>query len=130
MQVRRAICERKGAKNQFIAILRKYATIDKDKWPKWYHQCHHGDHRPPTTYPRAQPHPATKAHEPNWSDEIQAKGPIGLLIEAVVWNGLVIDDDLKIWQRNEEPIDLVKMPYQTLQTQLLMMAARARTLAE
>ena len=57
-------------------------------------------------------------------------GPVGLLIAAISWNGLVIDKDLKIWQHNEEPIDLVNTPYQSLQPQLLMMAARARTIAE
>ncbi len=57
-------------------------------------------------------------------------GPIGLLIEAVIWNGLVIDADMKIWQRKEEPIDLLRMPYQSLKPQLLMTAARARSLAE
>ena len=71
-----------------------------------------------------------KEHATNWSDGIQAEGPTCLLIEAVVCNGLVIDNDLKIWQRNEEPIDLARTPYQNLQAPLLMMAARARTLAE
>ena len=130
LQVRGAICKRKGANGQFKAMLGKYAAKNKDQWPKWCYQYNPENHHPPTTFPGVQPHPATKAHEPNWSDEIQAKGPIGLLIEAVLWNGLVIDNDLKIWQKHEEPIDLVIMPYQNLQTQLLMMAARARTLAE
>ena len=55
--------------------------------------------------------------------------PVGLLIAAVVWNGLVFDKDLEIWQRDEEPIDFVHTPYQSLQPQLLMMAARAKILA-
>ena len=55
---------------------------------------------------------------------------MGLPIAASTWNGLVIDKDLKIWQQNKEPIDLVDRPYQSLQPQLLMMAVRARTLAE
>ena len=124
------ICKGKGAKEKFKAILQKYATIDKHKCPKWYYHCQNGDYDPPITYPRIQPHPATKQHEANWSDEIQAEGPIGLLIEAVVWNGLVIDSDLKIWQKKEEPNNLIDMPYQSLQSQLIMMAARAWTLAD
>ena len=77
-----------------------------------------------------QPHPSTKAHAPNWDEDIEAMGPVGLFIAAINWNCLVIDTDLKIWQYNEEPIDLVNTPYQSLQPQLLMMAARARTIAE
>ena len=57
-------------------------------------------------------------------------GPIGLLIESIVWNGLAIDRGLNIWQRNEQPVYLLKMPYQDLKPQLHMMATRARTLAE
>ena len=56
-------------------------------------------------------------------------GAIGLLIVAITWNGLVIGKDLEIWQHNEEPIGLVNAPYQSLQPQLLMMAADARTTA-
>ena len=57
-------------------------------------------------------------------------GPVGLLIAALNWNGLAIDKDFKIWQYDEEPIDLVNTPYQSIQPQLLMMVARAITIAE
>ena len=46
-----------------------------------------------------QPHPTTKEYDADWDREIQAEGPIGLLIEAIVWNGLVIDKEMRIWQR-------------------------------
>ena len=85
--------------------------------------------KPPTRFLAQQSHPSTKAHVPNWDEGVQTMGPAGFLI-AAVWNYLVIDKDLKIWQYNEEPIDLVNTPYQSLQPQLLMMAARARTIAE
>ena len=44
-------------------------------------------------------------------------------IESVVWSGLAIDADFKVWQRDEEPIDILKMPYQSLKTMLLKTAA-------
>ena len=52
------------------------------------------------------------------------------MIEAAVWNGLVIDQELRIWQRNEEPIDIIRTPYQGLNVAVKAMAARARTSAE
>lgn len=108
----------------------KYAAKCKGQRPKWYRQSQATEQKPSDRYPDVQPHPCTKAHAPSWGDEIQAIGPVGLLISAAVRNGLVIDNDLKIWQRNEEPIDLLNTPYQSLRPQLLMMAARARTLGE
>ena len=52
------------------------------------------------------------------------------MIESVVWNGLAIDKDFQIWQTGEEPISILKIPYQSLKGQLHKMAARARTRAE
>ena len=77
-----------------------------------------------------QAHPTTKNFDKNWDDDIKAVGPIGLLIESLVWNGLVIDHHLFIWQRGEEPIDIKTYPYQHLNTQAHMMVARSRTMAE
>lgn len=130
MLIRRAICKKKGALEQFKTIIGKYASRCKERPPKWYYQNPGKDNMPPTRFLDFQAHPSTKAYAPNWDDEIQAMGPVGLLIVAATWNGLVIDNDLKIWQQNEEPIGLVNTPYQSLQPLLLMMAARARTLAE
>ena len=53
-----------------------------------------------------------------------------MLIEPILWNGLAIDADFKVWQKDEEPIDSLKMPYQSLKPMLLRTAARARTRAE
>ena len=50
---------------------------------------------------------------------------MGLLIESVVWNGLVIDRDFKIWQTKEEVISILGMPYQDLKKQVHMAATRA-----
>ena len=52
------------------------------------------------------------------------------MIEAALWNGLVIDQELRIWQQNEEPIDVIRTPYQRLKVAMKAMAARARTSAE
>ena len=57
-------------------------------------------------------------------------GPIGLLIEAVTWNGMKIDKELRIWQKQEELIDIVQVPYQNLKNLASMAAARARNKAE
>ena len=81
-------------------------------------------------YPLGQPHPATRAHDEDWKGSIEAVGPVGLLIEAAVWHGMVIDQHLRLWQDKEEPIDILKMPYQHLKTQVHMAVGRARTRGE
>jgi len=55
---------------------------------------------------------------------------MGLLVESIVWHGMAVDEDLKIWQANEPAIDLLKIPYQSLKVMTLRAAARARTKAE
>ena len=84
----------------------------------------------PLAYPIEQPHPTTKDFDPNRNAAIKPMGPIGLLIETVVWNGLVLDQNLRIWQKKGEPIDVLNMPYQNLKMLVYATAARARTRAE
>ena len=43
---------------------------------------------------------------------------------------MVIDQHMRIWQQNEEPIDILHMPYQSLKVSVQAAAARARTKAE
>ena len=57
-------------------------------------------------------------------------GPVGLLIETVLWHGMMIDKDLKLWQKNEVPLDILRTPYQDLKALSLGAATRARTRAE
>ena len=82
------------------------------EWPKWYrHEAQDGyDHE--EAYPEEQPHPSTNEHEENWNEDICSVGPVGLLVESVVWHGMKIDAKLRIWQRKEEPIRILKVPYQ------------------
>ena len=69
--------------------------------------------------PNEQPHPSTNEHDDDWDDDITSLGPIGLLVESVVWHGMRIDDDLRRWQRKEEPIIMLKVPYQHLKPLIL-----------
>ena len=132
MQLRRTACKREGADIKFKDTLLKYAKKVKkgEKLPKWYHE--QSDRRDDDThqYPEAQPHPSTKEHDVDWSNEIQPRGPVGLLIESLVWNGMAIDQDLRIRQKNEPDIDIMNVPYQSLKKLVLQAAARARTRAE
>ena len=70
-------------------------------------------------YPNEQPHPSTNEHDDDWSGDITSLGPRGLLVESVVWHGMRIDDDLRIWQRKEEPISILKEAYQNLKPLIL-----------
>ena len=53
-----------------------------------------------------------------------------MLIESVVWHGMRIDDNLRIWQRREEPISIMKVLYQHLKPIILKAAGRSRNRAE
>ena len=81
-------------------------------------------------YPCPQPHPSTRGYDQNWDKELIAMGPIGLLIESVLWHGMAIDKDLNIWQNIEPVIDILAMPMQNLKTIVQLAAARAKSRAE
>ena len=51
------------------------------------------------TFPMEQPHPMTNEYSSDWDLEIDPMGPVGLLIDVVVWNGLAIDKHFTVWQR-------------------------------
>ena len=70
-----------------------------------------------------------KGHDPDWDANLEARGPVGLLISAILWHGLKIDKDFKVWQDKEEAVDILQTPYQSLQPQLMQMAARPRAKA-
>ena len=53
-----------------------------------------------------------------------------MFIESIVWSGLAIDRDFKVWQVKEEAISILGMPYQDLKKQIHMAGTRARTRAE
>ena len=53
-----------------------------------------------------------------------------MLIESTVWHGFKIDDSLKLWRKNEEPISILEVPYQNLKPLVLKAAGRARNIAE
>ena len=93
--------------------MKDYAKKHKreGRWPKWYRVEAQDDDETDGAYPHEQPHPSTNEHDDDWSDDITSLGPIGLLVEFVVWHGMRIDDDLGIWQRKEEPISIMKVPY-------------------
>ena len=57
-------------------------------------------------------------------------GPIGLLIESVAWHGMKLDANLRIWQKNEDPISILDVPYQNLKPLILKAAGRSRNKTE
>ena len=132
MQIRRTCHKQSGAKCMIQGILGKYVdkhSVGQQK-PRWHH-CRKADQEEDEfKYPPEQPHPSTKEHQAGWNDDLSAQGPVGLLIELILWNGMAIDDDLKIWQKGEPPIDLINAPYQSLKVLLMNAAVRARTRAE
>ena len=100
MQTRRTSCKKEGAADRFKTTLHRYATRHKQgsKWPKWFYQPTSEDQKGPLNFPIEQPHPSTKEYDKEWDKEIQPVGPIGLLIESIVWHGMAIDTNMKMWQ--------------------------------
>ena len=115
MQVRRSCCKNKEAEKRMKETVVKYATKHKigGAWPKWYHDVDQEDTEAPATFPQPQPHPSTKGHSEDWDKDLDAVGPVGLLIESVLWCGMVIDKNLNVWQKQEEPVSILDTPYQT-----------------
>ena len=58
----------------------------------WYWDQDQSDNGTSEVYPNGQPHPSTNEHYLDWSYDVTPLGPIGLLIESVVWHGMTIDD--------------------------------------
>ena len=127
MQVRRACSKTEDAITEFKEMIWKYAEMNKEgrDWPKWFHPNKGEISTRPERYPIEQPHPSTKDHDSNWRAQVTPEGPIGLLIESIIWNGLVLDGEMRIWQSEEEPIDLMAYPFQKLKVALNATAARA-----
>ena len=118
LQLRRACSKQKGKAQEYKAMIRRYAEkqmVDQ-RWPTWFQPAEYRQVTRPTLYPVEQPHPTTKEHDESWDEQITPFGPIGLFIESVTWHGLVIDEQLRIWQSNEEPIDIIAMPFPTSQS--------------
>ena len=132
IQVRRAIMRKPEKEELFRNIITMYAGKhgSGESWPQWYQHQEEGSCAKATRYPIPQPHPTTKHHDDQWDSEIDAYGPIGLMIQAIIWNGLVIDSQFRVWQPDEEPINILRMSYQHLKQHTNMMAARARSQAE
>ena len=124
--------KKKDAVERFTHIMETYASTHKrnGKWPKWHRHEAQDEDDHEEAYPEEQPHLSTNEHEENWNEDICSVGPIGLLVESVVWHGMKIDAELRIWQRKEEPISILKVPYQNLKPLVLKAAGRSRNRAE
>lgn len=127
MQMRRTIAKSNGSIQLIKYNLRKHVQ-QQPKPPTWYHSG------PGAPKPQSYPAPGTRRGESIIADTHdmtgEAQGPIGLLVASIAWNGLKIDDNIRIWQSREDPIDIVHTPIQTLKKLLLHTGARSRTQAE
>lgn len=130
--MRRACNKNEGKAQAYKAMIRRYAEkqMVEQTWPIWFQPTEGTAVARPTQYPIEQPHPTTKEHDERWDEQITPFGLIGLLIESITWHGLVIDEQLRIWQSNEEPIDIIAMPFQRLKVMINSTGARARSRAE
>ena len=115
MQIRRTACKNKGIEARYKDMLRRYADkhMKEQEWPKRYQQINdeaNSKEDRPSTFQLEQPHPSTNQHQADWRKDLEPYGPVGLLVESIIWHGMVIDQHMRIWQQNEEPIDILHMP--------------------
>ena len=142
LQFRRAACKSSGTKARAQCILADYVRkqsigscgtgssndrSDRNQMPTWYHHRSQGDNSPPKEFYYPMDRKGDGITVPQHDSNCKAMGPIGLLIESIIWHGLKIDQHFCLWQDHEEPVSLLDTPYQSLQPQLSQMAARART---
>lgn len=60
---------------------------------------------------------------------MSAKGPVWLFIQSVLRAGMQVSDNLVLWQRKEQPLDLLQTPYQYLGKLVMQSVVRSRTAA-
>ena len=96
MQIRRTACKKTEAEAKFQKILKTYVEKHKRRmqWPMWYRETSDEINGSSQPYPNEQPHPSTNDYDVDWNEDIDPIGPVGLLIESVVWHGMSIDDDM------------------------------------
>ena len=94
-------------------MVKKYSKKHKvgEKWPEWYYANEEERNDQPPTFPPEQPHPSTKEHQQHWNQTITPAGPVGQLIESILWHGMAIDDQLRVHQKGEPPLDIIKTPF-------------------
>ena len=80
-----------GAKGQFQRIMAQYVSQSVQEPPNWHLEIATSDGNHPDQFRTPQAHPTMKGHDPEWDKDLEAKGPVGLFISAILWNGLKID---------------------------------------
>ena len=129
MQLRRMADKKISNITIFKANLSSYSK-QAFKTPAFFDN--HGGDATPTyeDFPRPKFRRGDEHRLPKYDNLNQPQGPVGLLLESVAWNGMLLDKDFRIWQHDEEPLDILQTPYQHLKTLLTQAASRARTQAE
>lgn len=128
LELRRCICKRPHARQSLKETLLLYLHQAKGAGlpTHWYREGELMEEN--QEYPEPLSHP-TKFKSGKWKLVLGAKGPVGLLIQAAMRCGAQIDEEFRLWQRKEVPLDLLNVPYQHLSQSLLEAVARARTKA-
>ena len=89
LEFRRAVCKRPYLKKQYQCILQMYVKESMHE-PMWYKKAHVaiGAH----AFPEPVAHPA-KRQKAGWKAAIREQGPIGLLVQAVLRSGALLDEN-------------------------------------
>ena len=96
---------------------------------KWYVDSATGDKRNAHGYCKPMQHPSRGTSD-SWKKQVDAKGPIGLLIQSVLRAGAKITNDFTIRKPMEQDISIPEVPFQYLKDLVGGIGRRARTEAD
>ena len=110
--MRRTACKTPESIHRFKKILNSYVksqtshtdgahpvgdSCDGLKTPSWYHDANAANAQPPRNFAPPKNRKGDAISTPHHDSGVPAQGPVGLLIASIIWHGLKIDDDFKIW---------------------------------
>ena len=91
--------------------------------PVWHHPQGTDLHYGITDFPSPVIHPSS-GHAVAFEPDVQARGPIGLLMQSLIRIGAAIDNELNLTQWKEQGISLIHTPFQFLPTLVTVAAKR------
>ena len=125
MEFRRAICKRPGTMAKAQAIIANY--VDSRPEPhKWFIGPATEAKGNAQGYCKPQQHPSRGTGD-TWKRQVDAKGPIGLLIQSMLRTVAKLTKDFTICKDMEQDVSITEVPFQYLKDLVGGLGRRART---
>ena len=128
LEFRRAICKRPKTLAKAQTIFASYVQNNPDA-DKWYEDTPSEGTENAHKYSKPLQHPSRGTND-TWKRQVDAKGPIGLMIQSVLRAGAEISKDFVICKPKEQDVNIPKVPYQYIKGLVGRFGRRARTEAD